>query len=163
MVEEEKLEIERFMEQVFSNNYDQQAIHCFRSLKGNSFSHVEKYEKAAGIFTVNIVNNLHSYILLYLNRLLHGLLKVSKRVYDRELIGRARWTSPPNLISFKIGDLMRCKIGSQEREILKLFRHFSELSERQPSLFKIIRIKNRLKEGTNDILMNVRFKNVFIC
>jgi hypothetical protein len=115
MIEEEKLEIEKFMEQIFANNYDQQAIHCFRALKGNFFNHVEKYEKASGIFTVNIVNNLHSYILLYLNRLVHGLLKVSKRVYDKELIGRARWTSPPNLISFKIGDLMRCKIGSQEK------------------------------------------------
>jgi hypothetical protein len=113
MVEEEKLEIERYLEQIFANNYDQQAIHCFRSLRGNSFSHVERFEKAAGIFTVNIVNNLHSYIIHYLNRLIHGLLKVSKRVYDRELIGRARWNSPPNLISFKIGGLMRCKIGSQ--------------------------------------------------
>lgn len=112
---------------------------------------------------MNIVNNLHSYILLYLNRLIHGLLKVSKRVYDKELIGRARWTSPPNLISFKIGDLMRCKIGSQEKEILKLFKHLADVSEKNPQVFKIIRIKNRLKEGTNDILMNVRYKNVFIC
>lgn len=113
MIEEEKIEIEKFVEQIFENNYDQQAVHLFRSLKGNYFTHVDRIEKAAGVFTINIVNNLHSYILLYLNRLIHGLLRVSKRVYDKELIGRPRWTSPPNLISFKIGDLMRCKIASQ--------------------------------------------------
>mgnify|MGYP000934344076 CR=1 FL=1 len=71
------------MERLIDNNYDQQSIHLFRSLKGNFITYVEKYEKSAGIFTVNVVNNLHSYILLYLNRLIHGLLKVSKRVYDK--------------------------------------------------------------------------------
>lgn len=58
---------------------------------------------------------------------------------------------------------MRCKIGSQEKEILKLYQNMNESSVKQPANFKIIRIKNRLREGTNDILMNIKFKNVFLC
>lgn len=37
------------------------------------------------------------------------------------------------------------------------------LSDRQPKLCKIIRVKNRLKLGTNDILINVLFKDKYLC
>lgn len=83
MIEEEKIEIEKFVEELFENNYDQQAVHIFRSVLSTGFTNVEKIEKASGVFAVSIVNNLHSYIILYLNRLIHGLLKVSKKFYDK--------------------------------------------------------------------------------
>ena len=155
--------MEKYLAQIFVNNYDQQAAHLFRSLRGSHFTHVETIEKAAGVFTYNIANNLHSYVLLYLNRLIHGLLKVARRVYDRDLIGRARWNSPPNLISFRIGDLMRCKIESKNKEILQLYRHINRVSKTNSDDLKILRIKNRLREGTSDILLNVRFKSLLIC
>ena len=37
------------------------------------------------------------------------------------------------------------------------------MSEKEPQLLKIIRIKNRLKTGTNDILINIMFKEKFSC
>lgn len=37
------------------------------------------------------------------------------------------------------------------------------LSERQPTLMKMVRVKNRLKQGTNDILINVLFNGKYLC
>jgi hypothetical protein len=70
-----------------------------------------------------MVHNLHSYIVLYLNRVIHGLLTVSKEFYEKE-INKSwdGWQSPPNLMTFKIGDLMRCKCSSHEREIVRIFK-----------------------------------------
>ena len=36
-------------------------------------------------------------------------------------------------------------------------------SDDNPEKLKIVRIKNRLREGTNDILINVKFNNSIIC
>jgi hypothetical protein len=70
-----------------------------------------------------MVKNLHSYIILYLNRLIHGLLTVSKEFYEKEVDKSwDGWQSPPNLVTFKIGDLIRCKCSSKEKEIMKIFR-----------------------------------------
>jgi hypothetical protein len=70
-----------------------------------------------------MVKNLHSYITLYLNRLIHGLLTISKKFYDTKLQRNwDDWQFPPNLMTFKIGDLIRCKISSKEREIVKVFK-----------------------------------------
>lgn len=66
------------MSEVQENNYDQQSRLLLRELEKDGFTHVERYEKACGKFGFKIVANLHSYIVLYLNRIIHGLLKVSK-------------------------------------------------------------------------------------
>lgn len=124
---------------------------------------MERIEKACGKFAFKTVNNLHSYITLYLNRLMHGLLTVSKTLFETKLSSKARWTSPPDLITFKVGDLMRCKCSSKEREILKIFQEMQSLSDRQPKLMKIVRVKNRLKQGTKDILINVTFNEKYLC
>ena len=53
-------------------------------------------------------------IILYLNKLIHGLLKNAKmfyRLFDKS--DDIKWTSPPNLLTFKIGDLIRCKFSSK--------------------------------------------------
>ena len=61
-----------------------------------------------------MLNSLHSYLIAYLNRLIHGLMNVARRFYDRcELSGNSNWPSPPNLLTFTVGDLMRCKISSK--------------------------------------------------
>ena len=82
MIEQEKFHIEEFMKGIESNNYDQQAQLLLRELERDGFTHVERYEKACGKFAVKTVNNLHRYIVLYLNRIIHGLLTVSKKLYD---------------------------------------------------------------------------------
>jgi len=58
---------------------------------------------------------------------------------------------------------MRCKFSSKEKEILKVFKEIQRISEKDPNKMRIIRIKNRLKLGTNDILVNVRFNNEITC
>lgn len=71
--------------------------------------------------------------------------------------------SLPNLMSFKIGDLMRCKCQSKETEILRIYKEIERISETNPERLKIVRIKNRLMSGTNDILMNVLFNKKVMC
>ena len=66
-------------------------------------------------------------------------------------------------MTFKIGDLLRCKMSSKEQEIVKTFKELKHISEHDPTKLKIVRIKNRLKQGTNDILINVKFNNAVIC
>jgi hypothetical protein len=63
-----------------------------------------------------MVKNLHSYIILYLNRLIHGLLTVSHEFHNKEVDKSWQdWPAPPNLVTFKIGDLIRCKCSSKEK------------------------------------------------
>ena len=82
MIEAEKIEISRFMEDIMSENFDQQTQLLKHELKEkDGFCHIEKFEKVCGKFATKTVNNLHSYIVIYLNRLIHGLLKVSKQLY----------------------------------------------------------------------------------
>lgn len=37
------------------------------------------------------------------------------------------------------------------------------LSELEPERVKIVRVKNRLTQGTHDILINIRFQNLILC
>lgn len=68
-----------------------------------------------------------------------------------------------NLITFKIGDLMRCKCSSHEDEILRIFNLIKKISENECNLIKIVRIKDRLELGTRDILININFMNKILC
>ena len=36
-----------------------------------------------------------------------------------------------------------------------------KISETNPEKMKVIRVKNRLKTGTNDLLINIRYNNSF--
>jgi len=77
-----------------------------------------------------MVDNLHHLIVLYLNRLIHGLLSVSKafmKTLDKESFS-VEWPYPPNLISFRIGDLMRCKLSSKEKEIIAIYNEIQRIS-----------------------------------
>lgn len=81
-------------------------------LPGDEF--INKVEKASGKYSFKVVKNLHVYIISYLNRLLHGLLKVSKEFHEESGIADYfLWPYPPNLLTFKIGDLLRCKCSSR--------------------------------------------------
>ena len=164
LIEEEKLRIEDFMKEIQENNFDQQTQLLKQELfEKDGAYHIDRIEKVCGKFACKTVDNLHSYIVLYLNRIIHGLLTVAKELYEAKLSTKARWSSPPDLLSFKIGDLMRCKCSSKEKEILRIFQELESISNSNPKLLKIIRVKNRLKLGTNDILINVLYKNKHLC
>ena len=82
MIETEKQEIETFMKEILTNNFDQQTQLLKQELNENDgFYHIDRIEKVCGKFATKTVSNLHSYIVIYLNRLIHGLLKVSKQLY----------------------------------------------------------------------------------
>lgn len=71
-------------------------------------------ERATGRYAVEAINNLHSHLLGYLNRLIHGLCTVAANFYEKSGVkGSASWPSPPNLLTFSLGDLMRCKLSSR--------------------------------------------------
>jgi hypothetical protein len=75
--------------------------------------------------------------------------------------GMPSWPAAPNLLSFKVGDLLRCRIASHEKEIVRIYEELQTMSDKSPEKLKIIRVKNRLKSGTNDLLVNVRYNNAF--
>lgn len=49
-------------------------------MKGNHF--FDDTEKVSAKYACKVVKNLHTYIITYLNKLIHGLLKVSKIFFD---------------------------------------------------------------------------------
>ena len=64
----------------------------------------------------------------------------------------------PQLVTFRLGDLMRCKCSSKESEIGALYQEIMRVSDTNPDLWKVLRIKNRLSEGTKDILINLTYR-----
>ena len=150
------------MTELSENNYLMQANILEREMQQNSFGsdqYVDVMEKISGKFSLKVVKNLHSYIIAFLNRLIHGLLKISKRMYDENQLSQySNWPTPVNLLTFKVGDLMRCKCSSHEKQILMIYKELQRLSHEEPEKLRIVRIKNRLRSGTNDILINVKFK-----
>lgn len=135
-----------------------------KNLEEDDDHYISIYEKAFGKYSCQVVKNLHTYIIKYLNRLIHGLIKVSYN-WHRESGYKnnyEKWSHPPNLVTFKVGDLVRCKCSSKGTEILSIFNELNRISTYYPDKLKIIRIKNRLKSMTNDILINVKFNNTLI-
>ena len=43
----------------------------------------EELEKICGRYSVEMLNSLYSYLIAYLNRLIHGLMVVAKRFYEK--------------------------------------------------------------------------------
>ena len=156
----ERHSVDNFMKDIHRNNYEMQAalLDLQLSLKGDH--HINFLQKACGKYSAKIVNNLHSYIITYLNRLIHGLISVSYRFFKGHQLSKSAWPYPPNLLTFHIGDLFRCKFSSKEKQILKIYKLIEKISSENPNKLKLIRIKNRLRKGTNDILINVKFNNL---
>ena len=133
---------------------------------------MDELERICGKFSYKIVKALHNQIVEYLNKVIHSLLTVSKHFHEyimdpkkRNQSEKSNWPFPPNLISFKLGDLMRCKFSSKQKEIIKVYNEMIAMSHSKQygQKFKIVRIKNRLKDSTNDILINIRFNNEILC
>jgi hypothetical protein len=120
---DEKKNILIFKAELERNSYTQEAEFLLKHLEDDKITSIPKYEKATGKFATQMVKNLHSYITLYLNRLIHGLLKIAKDFFDKQVDKSwDDWQYPANLITFKIGDLLRCKMSSKEKEIVKVFK-----------------------------------------
>lgn len=48
--------------------------------RGHEF--IGELEWKAGIFSLDLITHFHNYLVSYLNRLIHGILKVSKQFYQ---------------------------------------------------------------------------------
>ena len=81
-------------------------------------------EASVGQFASLIFKNNSSYLINYLNALIHG---INQGVQD--IVKEFDITSEdeiPELITFKIGDLMRCKCSSKEKEIIALYKEIEK-------------------------------------
>ena len=78
ILREEEEKIEEYMKNIYLNNYDQQ----YETMEGEQISKqapfMSKHERICGKFSLKVVKNLENYIIIYLNRLIHGLMTVSK-------------------------------------------------------------------------------------
>jgi hypothetical protein len=109
----EKVNVVAFMKDLQKNAFHQQSSLLLKNLAEDDVNFIPRMEKAYGKFSIQMVKHLHSYIILYLNRLIHGLLIVSNKFYKKIDKSWDEWQAPPNLLTFKIGDLIRCKCSSK--------------------------------------------------
>ena len=77
----EKKKILEFKNKLDSHYNHQEATILLKYLEEDTINFIPKLEKAHGMFASHMVKNLHSYIVLYLNRLIHGILSVSKEFF----------------------------------------------------------------------------------
>ena len=96
------------MEELFDNNYMLQSDLMKRELYTSRCNSIDKYELTAAKYSLDIVNNLHSYTIKYLNRLIHGLLTVSGRFIKYY----STYQMDFSLISLQVMDLFRCNCVS---------------------------------------------------
>ena len=68
----------------------------------------------------------------------------------------------PVLITFRIGDLLRCKCSSKELEAMSLFGELERIDHFHPKVLRIVRVKNRLRKGTKDILVNLIYRDTMM-
>jgi hypothetical protein len=77
----EKIRIIDFLKKLTSECHFQESVVLWEYLQEDDANFIPRYEKAYGKFATHMVKNLHSYIILTLNRLLHGLLTVGKEFF----------------------------------------------------------------------------------
>jgi len=172
LLSEEKKKINTYIDNIQKLNYKLEASILKNEESFQGDNQLDDLERICGKFSYKVVKNLHSEIIEYLNKVIHSILLVSKRFHEHILDPRRttesetnNWPAPPNLITFKLGDLMRCKLSSKEQEVIRIYNELIHMSRSKElsRKFKIVRIKNRLKDSTNDILINVRFNEEILC
>jgi hypothetical protein len=78
-------------------------------------------------------------------------------IKDEDVLAQARkHLDIVNLVSLKIFDLLRCKCHSNEEEIIWVVDALKKL-EKEDKKFEIVRVKDRLNQGTRDILINAQY------
>ena len=98
-------------------------------------------------------------MLSYTNTLIHHLVKAGKD------IATDKKNQNINLITFKVSDLMRSKFCCSESGFINLMNIMYNLNE-DPSVkknFNLVRIKNKLNEPANNIMINYLFMGKLQC
>lgn len=68
-----------------------------------------------------------------------------------------------DLVTLKIGDLLRSKYCCTEQEFVRVLGVLEEVDCRHPNIIRIVRIKNRLEKKDNDVLINLYFMDRIEC
>lgn len=123
LMAEEKLAIDEFMAHTTLGNYRVEQLLLERKQAGEGHEFADEIEWATASFSLDMIKNFQNYLVSYLNRLIHGLLAVAKRFSSRVRQEHPEWSSPPNLLTFTLGDLMHCRISSREKELTKILKH----------------------------------------
>ena len=106
---------------------------------------------------------LSSLMLKYVNILIHHLLKAGQKIYS--LNNNFITASNFNLITFRVSDLMRSKYQCSESTFISLLKTVYTLDncENMEGKFKLVRIKNKLDESANNIMINYLFMGKVQC
>jgi hypothetical protein len=101
------------MKNIQEINYKQQVELLENEIENTDCLYLDKIQRTSGKFACKIVNNAESFIVGYLNRLIHGLANVSKKCFKEMKHFQEYWPTAYNLISFNVSDLLRCKYTSK--------------------------------------------------
>ena len=105
-----------------------------------------KHDTKIGIYSAKLNEIASQYIFKYLNKLIHALLTIPRVAAEAASSDREKtFIGSVNLVTFKIGDMMRCKCSCSEHEFIKILKAIDAVHNRWPDTMKIARIKNRLE------------------
>ena len=105
---------------------------------------------------------LASLILNYTNILIHHLVKAGTDIWTTSYGGSNRTI---DLVSFKVSDIMRSKLQCSESGFINLLRtiYMLDNSHAMRDKFKLVRIKNKLDDPANNIMINYLFMGKVQC
>jgi hypothetical protein len=84
MLAEEKLQILSFLkEQEEDNRGIQVKLLQQENISNQKDQYLDELDQTTGCFSINMANNLQSQVVNYLNRLIHGLLTVSNKLFEK--------------------------------------------------------------------------------
>lgn len=123
-----------------------------------------KHDTKVGIFASKMNEIASQYMFKYVNRLIHALRLVPRMAAtgitneaERNLL------SSVDLVTLKIGDLLRSKYCCSEQEFVRVLGVLEEVDCKHPNILRIVRIKNRLEKKDNDVLINLYFMDRIEC
>lgn len=98
-------------------------------------------------------------MLNYTNLLIHHLLKAGRKILTDRKVQNI------SLVVFRICDLMRSKLQCSESSFISILKtmYLLDNSEEMRGKFKLVRIKNKLDESANNVMINYLFMDKVIC
>jgi hypothetical protein len=98
-------------------------------------------------------------VLSYTNILIHHLLKAGQNIRTE------RGYQDINLVGFSLGDLLRSKYMCSENTFINILKtmYMLDSKESMQSKFKLVRVKNKLDDPANNIIVNYLFMGRLQC
>ena len=102
-------------------------------------------------------------MLNYTNILIHHLLKAGENIMTATVASKQYHNI--NLILFRVSDLMRSKYQCSESDFISVLKSMYILddSDLMINKFKLVRIKNKLEDSANNIIINYLFMGKVQC